>query len=369
MQHASTTISPQEELDSLREPSTDHEPTPEIDAQLPAIVDPVSFARILEAQKAEALMLTPTDPLTVKRCAALIETCKVASSYAETRRTEIVKPLNTLVDEANAIWQPIVKGFAEIAKGKSAEVSQWITEERRKDEARQRKELEDARLAKEALERKAEAERREAERIRLEAERVVREEEERKQQAERDRIALEENKKAAAQALLDAKSAAEKKKQQAAYDRQVQLEQEQAARDEEARLASLAEQQRLEKEAAKLDAKAEQHDVASTYVTPEVLPQQAKTIDLGGSKLVTKAPKKTWLLTGWDKQKPLKVTDPKLSALVGDIETLPPGVRFLLKHADLSPVHLNKSFGVIQFPAPFAEVDDYSGAALRKAKG
>ncbi len=88
---------------------------------------------------------------------------------------------------------------------------------------------------------------------------------------------------------------------------------------------------------------------------------QTKTLDLGGATLSTKAPKNTYILPGWDKAKPLKLTDPKLAELLRD----PAGLQFLLQHADLNPVYLNKSFGVIPFPAPFATVPDYSGASVR----
>ena len=68
---------------------------------------------------------------------------------------------------------------------------------------------------------------------------------------------------------------------------------------------------------------------------------------------------------GWDKSKPLPCTDPALSRLIGDIYALPDGVRFLLEHSELSTVKLNKSFGVIKFPEPFASIDDYKGSSFR----
>lgn len=366
-----TTQTVDDELAALKEPESVIMPDSRSrlsDEDIPAIEDPKQFAQHLEVLQRQAPAMTPADELSVKQCAALIETCTIASRYAEKRRTDLVKPLNTKVKEYNATWMPIVEGFDSIAKQISRRVTDWVQEQRRQDEARQRKALEDARREREELERKAEAERQEAERIRLEAERKQRDEEARQQQVERDRLAAEEQRKVAAQAIIDAKNEKDRQLQQSAYDRHMQEQQEQAARDQEARQASLFEQERLEKEAAKLDTKAEKHEVASTYVTPDVLPQQAKTIDIGSSKLVTKAPKKTWLLPGWDKQKPLKITDAKLAALVGDLDALPPGVRFLLQHADLNPVHLNKSFGVLKFPHPFGEVDDLGGAALRQSK-
>src|SRR5574343_594816 len=71
-------------------------------------------------------------------------------------------------------------------------------------------------------------------------------------------------------------------------------------------------------------------------------------------------------LNGWDKKKPLRVLDPALASLVGDLSKLPEGVRFILQHSDLNPVHLNASYkGGLKFPVPFAEVSDYSGSRVR----
>jgi hypothetical protein len=125
-------------------------------------------------------------------------------------------------------------------------------------------------------------------------------------------------------------------------------------------------------EASKAEAKADKIELKSSQVVTKVVPAQSKTIDLGSSTLSTRAPKKTWIRPAWDKQKPLRVIDPTrpnpLTNLIGDISKLPEGVQFILRHSELSPVLLNKSFGVIKFPAPFAEVDDYSGSSVR-AKG
>lgn len=86
---------------------------------------------------------------------------------------------------------------------------------------------------------------------------------------------------------------------------------------------------------------------------------ETSTVSFGGAK-------KVWSLNGWDKKKPLRVLDPALASLVGDLSKLPEGVRFILQHADLNPVHLNASFkGGMRFPAPFAEVNDYSASRVR----
>jgi hypothetical protein len=206
-----------------------------------------------------------------------------------------------VVKDTNAIWKPIVDGFALLAKRKGAEVAKYVDDQRKEAERLQQKAIDDAKAKQDELDRKAKELSDEAERLRAEAAQAVSPE-------------------AAAQ---------------------------------------------LNKQADRAEAKAEQTELKASQVVTQVVPQMSKTIDLGSSKLATRAPKNIWMLAGYDKAKPLRLTDPKLADLVGDISKLPDGVQFLLKHADLNPVHLNKSYGVIPFPAPFADVPDYSGSQVR----
>ena len=199
------------------------------------------------------------------------------------------------------IWQPIVKGFEAMGKAKAAEVAQWVDEVNEKAAELQRKEIADKKAKQDELDRKVTAERDEADRIRREA----------------------------------------------------------------AQATTIEDAERLHQQADKMEAKADKHELAASNVVTIVIPTQAKTIDLGSSMLVTKAPKKKWILAGWDAQKPLRLTDSKLSALVGDLEKLPEGVRFLLKYSDLNPVYLNKAFCEVPFPSPFAETKDYGGSQVR----
>ncbi len=123
--------------------------------------------------------------------------------------------------------------------------------------------------------------------------------------------------------------------------------------------------------AAKLDAKADKTEMKASMITAPIVLAPERTMDLGGNTLSVSAPKKDWVLAGWDKAKPMRVMfggkpDPRIAALMGNVEALPEGVRFVLQHADISPVHLNKSFGQIAFPAPFAETDKFGGSTLRK---
>lgn len=162
------------------------------------------------------------------------------------------------------------------------------------------------------------------------------------------------------------------------------------------RRAAELKQQRLLEEAAKkqaeLDRKAQEamakaaqalesgDEVAATVLeskatileqkAAEVVPMQVAMpngkVELETSTVSFGGAKKVWSLGSWDKKKPLRVLDPSLASLVGDLSKLPEGVRFILQHSDLNPVHLNASYkGGTKFPAPFAEVNDYSGSRVR----
>jgi hypothetical protein len=165
--------------------------------------------------------------------------------------------------------------------------------------------------------------------------------------------------------------------------------------DDRRRAAEL-EQQRLLAEAAKkqaeLDKKAQEakakaaqalesgDEVAATVLeskvaifeqkAAEVVPMQVAVpngkVELETSTVSFGGAKKVWGLTGWDKKKPLRVLDPSLASLVGDLSKLPEGVRFIMQHSDLNPVYLNASYkGGMKFPAPFADVNDYGGSRVR----
>lgn len=147
---------------------------------------------------------------------------------------------------------------------------------------------------------------------------------------------------------------------------------EEEAKAEEARKAAEAARTAGdEKLAAKMDAKADKADVKASMVAAPLAAAPERTVSLGVNTLSVRAPKKDWVLSGWDKAKPLRVifggkADPRIAALIGNFDALPDGVRFVLQHCDLNPVHLNKSFGTVKFPAPFAETDKFGGSTLRK---
>lgn len=269
--------------------------------QFTALTDPQEFIKQIEVVDRLRHTIEPTTALALKQLAALAATCTFSARFAEQQRVAIVGPHNKIVDDENAIWMPIVKKGKEKAREIGAIITKAIDDQRKADQLAQQRLIDEANRAQAELDRKAEEDRLEAERLRLEAEKAN----------------------------------------------------------------TPAEKAQLEKKADKLEAKAEQLELKSSQVVTQVVVTQEKTLDLGGVTLSTRAPKNTWMLAGYDKVKPLRITDPKLSALVGDLSTLPEGLQFLLKHADLNPVYLNKSFGVIAFPAPFATVPDYSGSQVR----
>ena len=269
--------------------------------QVAALTDPQAFLKQIEAVEQLKATLSPTDELAIKRLAALGATATFSARFAEEQRVTIVGPLNEKVDAANLIWMPIVKRGKATAQEINAIVSKAIDDRRKAAAIEQQRLIDEAKAKQDELDRKAKEERDEADRLRQ---------------------------------LAD-----------------------QAKTIDEADV--------LHQQADKLEKKAGKDELKASQVVTTVVPTQSKTLDLGGVTFSAKAPKKIWILAGWDKQKPLRLTDHKLSALVGDLSKLPEGVQFLLKYSDLNPVYLNKAFGEVPFPKPFGETDDYKGSSVR----
>lgn len=119
--------------------------------------------------------------------------------------------------------------------------------------------------------------------------------------------------------------------------------------------------------AAVLEGKASILEQKASEVVPMLAAAPSGKVNVGTATVSFGWAKKVWSLIGWDdKKKPLRVSDPALASLVGDLSKLPEGVRFILQHADLNPIYLNASFkGGMKFPAPFVEVNDYSKSKVR----
>jgi hypothetical protein len=269
--------------------------------QFRGLNDPKSFLDQIAVIEKLSTSILPVDELSLKKLAVLGATASNSAKFAEANRVAITGPLNKQVDEANALWMPIVKRGKAFAQQISAIIAKAIDDSRRAAAIAQQKLIDDAKAKQDEIDRKAKEAREEADRVRLAADAAT----------------------------------------------------------------TIDEAEVLHQQADRLEKKADVLEVKSEQVVTQVVQAQSKTLDLGGSTFSARAPKKTYLLAGWDRSKPLRLTDTKLSSLVGDIEKLPDGLRFLITHSELNPVLLNKSFGVIKFPAPFAEVDDFGGSSFR----
>lgn len=120
------------------------------------------------------------------------------------------------------------------------------------------------------------------------------------------------------------------------------------------------------KAALKLESKATQLEQKAAEVVPQQAALPSNKVEGDEATVSFNGPKKVWNLPGWDKKKPLPLSSPMLASLVGDVSKLSPGLQFVIQHADLNPVRLNATYkGGTKFPAPFAEVNDYSGSSVR----
>lgn len=141
--------------------------------------------------------------------------------------------------------------------------------------------------------------------------------------------------------------------------------------DEKARLAreaaAAAEANGEASKASVLEMKADILEQKAAGVVTMYVEQPSSKIELESSTVSFGGAKKIWSLPGWtDRKKPLRVSNPALTKLVGDITKLPPGIQFILQHADLNPVYLNASYkGGMKFPEPFVEINDYSKSTVR----
>ncbi len=120
------------------------------------ITEPDKLKQMVELYQGEAQKYVPSDALTVRRCAAFLDTCKAAMHHAEKQRTDVTEPLNKKIREHNAIWQPIVKGFEAIVKTVGTRLAIYIDEEQKRVEAEQQKAIEEANKKQAELDRKAE---------------------------------------------------------------------------------------------------------------------------------------------------------------------------------------------------------------------
>lgn len=106
---------------------------------LEVIGDADKLQAIMKAYETEAGELTAHDNLSLLRCAAFVETCKVAQAHAATRREALVGQLNKQVKNHNAVWMPIEKGFDAAWRKALATANRYIAERNAAIEAEQRR--------------------------------------------------------------------------------------------------------------------------------------------------------------------------------------------------------------------------------------
>lgn len=158
-------------------------------------------------------------------------------------------------------------------------------------------------------------------------------------------------------------------------------EQRRIADEEQRRLNAMAEQKRLEeerkaqadreaaaaalaagnmKEAAKLETRADQHELKAATTVAPVVEQVSKKVDTGTSTTSFSGGKKIWTLPGWDGTTKLYADSPLLAGV---------DLNWLKRFCVLDPVRLNAAYKAGDvFPKPFAETMDFSGATSRGKK-
>ncbi|MEO7665627.1 MAG: hypothetical protein ABIU97_01160, partial [Dehalococcoidia bacterium] len=158
-------------------------------------------------------------------------------------------------------------------------------------------------------------------------------------------------------------------------------EQRRLADEEQRRANAIAEQKRLEeerkaqadrdaaakaleagnlKEAAKLESRADQHELRAASTVAPIIDQVSKKVDTGTSYVGFSGGKKTWALPGWDKESKLYADSPLLAGVDMD---------WLKRFCVVDPVRLNAAYKAGDvLPKPFAETMDYAGATSRGKK-
>lgn len=347
---------------------------PEKDADRLVAADADTKEKEIQVYRDKVNALIPTDDRSVTSCGLFVEQCKLAAKRVEGERENLVGPLNAQVKKLNAERIPVRDAFLAMAKAVTERVNKFI-EDRRLAAELEQKRINDEIAAKQAeLDRKAEEARQEAERIRQEQERQAREAAEQVRLNEARRVELERQRladiRAAEQAIRDGNEKAAREAEARAQAAK-EAEEELARKAEAERLEAEAEQARLAKEAEKKEAKADTLEMKASELVPSMVSEVSKKVELEDSTVsFAGGGKEIWSLPGWDKKEKLRVVfngeaDRRIAKLIGDLDKLPPGVQFILGHCALDPVFLNKSFGSVKFPEPFAKTKDYSRSSVR----
>jgi hypothetical protein len=232
-----------------------------------------AYRQEVETLERQAASLLVTDDASEEAALLFIAECKRAYAKLEERRDSKVRPLNAEVKAINEGFRPYTTVLDRLWRTTDQIRGRYVTQKQQAIEAANRRAIADAAELRRQEEAKADAARQEAERLRLDAERLVEEENNRLLQVEMDRLAAEQNIKDEEEALARAKregDARAAREAQEAID-QANLEEEERLRKAELdRLAAIEEQNKLEKKAIKLDAKADIAESHATMIAPTI---------------------------------------------------------------------------------------------------
>ena len=267
-----------------------------------------------------AKTLAVTDDLSEAVALEFIAGAKRLYSEMEDRRDARVRPLNTEVKQINDAYRPYTSILDRLWRATDQARSLYVTKKQQAIEAANRKAIADAAELRRQEEAKADAARQEAERLRLDAERLEQEENDRLLKVEMDRLAAEKKIRDEEEALVRAKQRGDAEAVRAAQEMLAETRVREEARFEQAeedRLAVLAEQNKLEKAAIKLDAKADIAESKASMVAPTIQVNDSvgsRTL-LDGSKVGTRKVVDWYFENGMPKDGDYYHDDPRVSSI------------------------------------------------------
>jgi len=268
----------------------------------------------LERQAASLLV---TDDASEEAALLFIAECKRAYAKLEERRDSKVRPLNAEVKAINEGFRPYTTVLDRLWRTTDQIRGRYVTQKQQAIEAANRRAIADAAEAKRREEARAEAARQEAERLRLDAERLEQEENDRLLKVEMDRLAAEKKIRDEEEALVRAKQRGDAEAVRAAQEMLAETRVREEARFEQAeedRLAAIEEQNKLEKKAIKLDAKADIAESHATMIAPTIQVDESagsRTL-LDGSQVGTRKAVDWLFENGMPKDGDYYADDPRL---------------------------------------------------------
>lgn len=282
--------------------------------------DIAPYKQEVEALERKAGALQIVDDASEEAAQIFIAECKRAHAKLEEERDKKVRPLNEDVKAINDGFRPYTTILDRLWRATDQVRSGYVTKKQQAIEAANRKAIADAQEAKRLEEAKAEAARQESERLRLEAERLEQAELDRLYQVEMDRLAAEQKIKDEQEQLARAKrdgDARAAREAQDAIDRAKIEEEERVRKAENDRLAAIAEQHKLEKQAIKQDAKADISESKATMIAPtiQVNDSMGSRVLSDGSKVGTRKVVDWHFTNGMPKDKDYYQDDERLQSI------------------------------------------------------